>query len=60
MTRYKAQNRILKAALTAKDGDRIVEEAIQPVLDEGAERGWTLHSFQYTPAGLVFIWELPD
>ncbi|MDG4780964.1 hypothetical protein O7614_15060 [Micromonospora sp. WMMD961] len=60
MARYKAQNRIIKAVLTAKDEDRIAEEMIQPVLDEGTENGWTLHSFQATPAGLVFIWELPD
>lgn len=63
MARYTVQNRYIKAGFIADAEDRI-EEAIQPLLDEGAGNGWTLHSFQATAAAkgtnLVFIWELPD
>jgi len=59
MTRYKVQNRFIKAGFSANAEDK-VEEMIQPFLDEGTANGWTLHSFQATAAGLVFIWQLPD
>jgi len=59
MARYKVQNRFIKAGFFASAEDK-VEEVIQPFLDEGTKSGWTLHSFQATAAGLVFIWELPD
>lgn len=63
MTRYKVQNRYVKAGFIADAEDKI-EEAIQPFLDNGSENGWTLHSFQATAAAkgtnLVFIWQLPD
>ena len=63
MARYKVQNKYIKAGFIADAEDRI-EEAIKPFLDGGTQNGWTLHSFQATPAAkgtnLVFIWQLPD
>ncbi len=63
MARYKVENKYIKAGWIEDAEDRI-EEAIQPLLDEGSRNGWTLHSFQATSAAkgtnLVFIWQLPD
>lgn len=63
MARYKVQNVYIKAGFIADAEDKI-EEAIQPVLDDGTTNGWTLHSFQATAAAkgtnLVFVWQLPD
>jgi hypothetical protein len=63
MIRYKVQNRYIKHGFIDNAEDKI-EEAIQPVLDDGTKNGWTLHSFQATTAAkgtnLVFIWQLPD
>jgi hypothetical protein len=60
---YKVQNRYVKAGRMTDAEDKI-EEAIQPVLDDGVTNGWTLHSFEATAAAkgtnLVFIWQLPD
>ena len=63
MARYNVQNKYIKAGFIADAEDKI-EEAIQPILDDGTKNGWTLHSFQATAAAkgtnLVFIWQLPD
>ncbi len=63
MAGYKVQSRYVKAGFIADAEDKI-EDAIQPVLDEGTANGWTLHSFQATAAAkgtnLVLIWQLPD
>ena len=59
---YKVVNRNIKAGFFKNAEDR-VEASIQPFLDEGSSRGWTLHSFSATEAAkginLVFIWETP-
>ncbi len=63
MARCKVQNSHIKAGFIADAEDKI-EEAIQPLLDEGTKNDWTLHSFQATAAAkgtnLVFIWLLPN
>lgn len=61
MAQYKVQNRNIKAGFFSDAEDK-VERSIQPFLDEGASKGWKLHSFQATAASkginLVFVWEL--
>ncbi len=45
------------------NGEDRIEAAIQPFLDQGAEKGWTLHSWKVTEGtkgiDLVLIWETP-
>lgn len=60
---YRVVNRNIRAGFFSDAEDKI-EKNIQPYLDEGARKGWSLHSFQATNASkginLVFIWETPD
>lgn len=57
---YKIVNKNIKGGFFKNAEDRI-EQQIQPYLDEGAAKGWTLHSFSATDAtkgiNLVIIWE---
>ncbi|MBE1877426.1 hypothetical protein [Myceligenerans pegani] len=63
MAGYKVENTYIKHGLVDNAEDKI-EETVQPVLDAGTAKGWTLHSFQATAAAkgtnLVFVWQLPD
>lgn len=58
--RYTVVNKNVKAGFFADAEDK-VEKKIQPFLDDGARKGWKLHSFSSSAASkginLIFIWE---
>ena len=60
MARYKVVNRNITAGWFKNAQDKI-EKLMQPMLDEGANRGWTLHTFTATEASkginIVIVWE---
>ena len=61
--KYKIVNHTVKAGFFT-DAQNKIESTIQPLLDNGTNNGWKLHSFNSTDTtkgiNLVFIWEVDD
>ena len=58
--KYKVVNRNITGGWF-KDAHERIEKQIQPLLDDWANQGWTLHTFTATEASkginLVVVWE---
>jgi len=45
--RYVVENEVIKAGLIT-DAQNFIPKKMQPILDEGAKKGWRLHTFTPT------------
>lgn len=66
-SRYLSRHRTVGAGWggLAGDLDKKVDEALQPLLDEGNESGWTLHSWQMLNNSemkltVIAVWIVPE
>lgn len=60
MIEYKCVNREVNRPMLGDASDHVAR-IVQPMLDEGSQAGWILHSFAATETddgiNLVFIWQ---
>lgn len=61
MSQYKVENIVVKAGFVT-DAQDLIPKKVQPLLDQGAQKGWKLHTFTPTISSkginICLVWEI--